>query len=1417
MIRTLGSHFGRRRRRRNPQPRLIEALEQRQLLAVTPTGDDQLVNNVVTRIQQTVAGSQSVAMQDNGDFFVVFQGSGRGDVNGVWGRLYNTDGSAQGNAFLINETTAGFQHHASVAALSDGSWAVVWQGRGAGDRHGIFARKFDADGNAVTGEMMVNETAGGVQERPQVVSSGEGGFTVAWSGFGPRDLAGIFFRIFDGAGTAQSGEIRANSTVVSRQDFPSLAKAGDDLILSWSSFAQDSSGWGVVARRFSADGTALTGEMLVNDTLLRDQLFSDVTGQQDGSFVVSFSSQRSIASQFDFFAQMFDAGNDRVGDNFLLHERVLLDQAPGQLTAMSNGTYLATWMSELGDGSGLSVLVRQFDAEGDPMGPEMVVSRTTVADQRFPSIAEDAEGNAVIVWSGFGPGDPQGVYFRQFATDEEPQIPNEPPDLDPPGEFTTRVGEQVAFTATATDPNDDSLIFILDDDAPDGATIDPNTGEFSFTPTAEQGGMTFTFSIIVIDDGDPPLSDTETVTITVEQNQAPDLDAPGEFQTNVNNELTFTATATDPDDDNLTFLLDDDAPDGATIDPTTGEFSFTPTPEQGGMTFTFRILVIDDGAPPLSDSEEVTITVGDNRPPDLAPIDQRQTTAGQEVSFTATATDPDDNDLTFILDDNAPDGATIDPETGEFSWTPTGDQIGNFTFNIIVIDDGVPPAADAEQVSITVGPNNPPDLEDPADATITTLQEFSFTASAADPDGNDVIFLLDDDAPDGTSIDPQTGQFTWTPTSQQFGTFDITIIVVDDGDPAGVDTETFTITVQAAPQAVNDEATTTVEMDVVVDVLNNDGDLDGTIDPTTVVIDDDADNGTTSIDDATGEVTYTPDAEFFGTDTFTYTVMDNDGLVSNVATVTLTVLSPPTANDDNASAAQNGSVVIDVLNNDADLDGAIDPTTVAIDDDADNGTTSVDPGTGEITYTPGTDFTGTDTFTYTVFDDDGLESNAATVTIIVAIPPTAVDDDSQATSGVPVVIDVVDNDTDSDGNIDPTTVAIVDDVDNGTTSVDPVTGEVTYTPNANFFGTETFTYTVFDDQGLISNVATVTVEVLSPPTAVDDDSQTPINQSVTIDVVDNDTDPDGTIDPTTVVIDDDADNGTTSIDPGTGEVTYTPNTDFTGSDSFTYTVMDDDGLTSNTATVSIEVLVPPTAVDDDAFTNNDSSVVIDVLDNDSDDGTIDPTTVSIVDDVDNGTTSIDPGTGEVTYTPNDDHFGIDTFTYTVMDDDGLTSNTATVTIDVNAPPVVEELITVNVDQGQSVQIDLLQNAFDVDGMIDPSTIEIVADPQAGEVTVDANGIATYTDQNILLADSFSFTVMDDDGAVSNQGNVLISTIPLDPAAGSTSFASSEEEDGPDDDALFLTSESSISDDPPSEDEENWEDLVDELFELAGQS
>jgi len=201
--------------------------------------------------------------------------------------------------------------------------------------------------------------------------------------------------------------------------------------------------------------------------------------------------------------------------------------------------------------------------------------------------------------------------------------------------------------------------------------------------------------------GEGESGDSEPATYNpIGSNHPPVLATIGSKSVNEGALLSFTVTASDPDGDGLTFSASN-LPSGASFNPSSRVFSWTPNYGAAGnynVTFT----VTDNGTPAESDSETVTITVGNvNRPPVLSTIGAKSVNEGNLLTFTVTASDPDGDGLSFSAS-SVPTGASFNPSTRVFSWTPAFGDAGNYNVQFTVTDNGIPPESDIEIVTITV-------------------------------------------------------------------------------------------------------------------------------------------------------------------------------------------------------------------------------------------------------------------------------------------------------------------------------------------------------------------------------------------------------------------------------------------------------------------------------------------------------------------------------------------------------------------------------------------------------------------------------------------------------------------------------------------------------------------------------------------
>ena len=261
---------------------------------------------------------------------------------------------------------------------------------------------------------------------------------------------------------------------------------------------------------------------------------------------------------------------------------------------------------------------------------------------------------------------------------------NHPPVLNPIGNKAIPEGQLLSFTVSATDPDNDSLTY-SSPNLPPGASFDSSTRTFSWTPNFTQAGnypnITFTVS-------DGKLNDSEPMSITVNNvNRAPTLSSIGNKTVSEGQLLSFSIQAQDQDTDDTLSYSAANLPTGANFNSSTRSFSWTPSPGQGGKDYSGVNFKVEDGKGGLA-QEPITITVPSpqpNRPPVLNPIGPKSIKEGQALEFTVTATDLDNDPLTFLATP-LPQGASFDPQTGKFKWTPGYDQAKDYKVRFGVSD-----------------------------------------------------------------------------------------------------------------------------------------------------------------------------------------------------------------------------------------------------------------------------------------------------------------------------------------------------------------------------------------------------------------------------------------------------------------------------------------------------------------------------------------------------------------------------------------------------------------------------------------------------------------------------------------------------------------------------------------------------------
>jgi len=411
--------------------------------------------NVFTTDAQTFP---EIAALADGKIVVTWQSNEQdGDKFGIYARIYDPSTNTWSNEFPINTTTADEQDSVAVAGLPNGNFVVTWQSEGQdGDDTGIYGRIFDANGNAQTNEFLVNTTTNDRQENSAITALANGNFVVSWdSNNQDGNNKGIFARIFAPNGTPQTGELPINTTTDKRQDLPTLtALANGNFVVAWQSNGQDGDDKGVYGRIFDADGVAQTGELSINTTTNDSQEAPTIAALTDGSFLVTWDSEGQDGSRNAVIGRRFASNGTPLTDEFQINTYTTEPQDTTAISSLADGGFVVTWESWRQDGSVQnSVYGQRFDSQGNPVannnalptgnaqGDEFIINTTLVNNQDDPQIAPLGNGGFMVVWKSINQdGDSNGIYTQRFDKTPAPFTPINflSAELGPVANFNTR-------------------------------------------------------------------------------------------------------------------------------------------------------------------------------------------------------------------------------------------------------------------------------------------------------------------------------------------------------------------------------------------------------------------------------------------------------------------------------------------------------------------------------------------------------------------------------------------------------------------------------------------------------------------------------------------------------------------------------------------------------------------------------------------------------------------------------------------------------------------------------------------------------------------------------------------------------------------------------------------------------------------
>ncbi|OQU18996.1 RTX toxin [Vibrio parahaemolyticus] len=890
-------------------------------------------------------------------------------------------------------------------------------------------------------------------------------------------------------------------------------------------------------------------------------------------------------------------------------------------------------------------------------------------------------------------------------------------------------------------------------------SVDIVDGKLVFTPAENfNGEATITY---IVTDGD--LTDEAKVTVTV----TPVNDSPVAVDDTVSTQEDTVVTIdvlpndSDVDGDKLSIQSASVPKAQGKVEIVEGKLVFTPAENFNGdaeITYT-----VTDGE--LTDEAKVTVTVNPVNDAPTIKVDAVESITEDAVStdtvvatLTVRDTDTPEDQLTVSLENNSNGYFVL--VGNEVKLTQAGvDAVNNDELNLkdlsisASVSDGVNPTANDSDSLIVNRVNDAPTVENAIADQVLSEDFATYTIDLNDAfKDSDSALNFSVSGNSNVLVSIENGIATISPTADWNGSETLTFTATD---PSGESiSQTVNFTVAPVADIVADNATVVEDTPTIIKVLGNDT-FEGTDKVVSLDTNNGPANGTVSVN-PDGSVTYTPNDNYHGTDSFTYIVTSGGVSESAIVEVNVTPANDaPVAKDDIATTQEDTAVTIDVLPNDTDVDGDKLSIQSASVPEAQGKVEIVD---GKLVFTPAENFNGDAEITYTVTDGELTDAAKVTVTVnpVNDAPTIKVDavesitEDAVSTDTVVATLTVRDTDTPEDqltvslennsngyfvlvGNEVKLTQAGVDAVNNDELNLKDLTISASVSDGVN--------PTANDSDSLIVK------RVNDAPTvenAIADQELSEDFATYTIDLNDAFKDSDSALNFSV------SGNSNVLVSIENGIATISPTADWNGSETLTFTATDPSGE-SISQTVNFTVAPVADIVADKATVVEDTPTIIKVLGNDTFEDDAKVVALDTNNGPANGTVSVNPD-GSVTYTPNDNYVGKDTFTYIVTS--GGVSESTTVNVDVtpvNDAPVAKD-DTATTQEDTAVTIDVLPNDTDVDG--DKLSIQSASVPEAqGKVEI-VDGKLVFTPAKNFHGDAeITYTVSD--GALTGQATVKV--------------------------------------------------------------
>ncbi len=379
---------------------------------------------------QGLQGSPSVTDLTDGGYVVIWQSNSQdGSREGVYAQRYDADGERVGSETQVNTYTDGSQSLPIVTGLVDGGYVVTWTSyRQDGNLGGVYAQRYDVEGESVGNETQISTSTTGGRAQPSITGLTDGGYVVSWTAYKQDGNDGIYAQRFDVEGERVGQETQINTeTLFNIRDFhvnhdvTGLTDGG--FVLMWMSRDSENQ-TSIHAQRFDAEGESVGSETQVN-TYRGPVTDSSVTELIDGGFVMTWTSKGQDGDSYGIYAQRYDVDGAKVGSETQINTYTDDPQVNPSITGLTDGGYVVTWQSYGQDLVGnYSIYAQRFDAHDVSVGSETRINTYKWGDQGHPSVTGLPDGGYVVTWESIGQdGDGSGIYAQRFDVDGNPFTP----------------------------------------------------------------------------------------------------------------------------------------------------------------------------------------------------------------------------------------------------------------------------------------------------------------------------------------------------------------------------------------------------------------------------------------------------------------------------------------------------------------------------------------------------------------------------------------------------------------------------------------------------------------------------------------------------------------------------------------------------------------------------------------------------------------------------------------------------------------------------------------------------------------------------------------------------------------------------------------------------------------------------------